>query len=260
MSLQIQILGAVRVRRAGEIVPLGAVKCLAMLTALTVNCNQPVSLEDMIGAVWGDDPPRSAVGNLRNYAGTLRRAVGDQLTTVVRGYQLTMRRGERDVDEFRRLATDGRAALAADDPVAAATALTESLALWRGPAGQGLPAGTALGVELINLGDERLAAFDDLIDVRLRLGHQAALVPILRKHLHRYPLRERSWAQLTIAQYRAGGAAAALATYADSRRTLRDQLGIEPGPQLTDLQRAILTRSPDLMHSPPAAALATPHV
>jgi DNA-binding SARP family transcriptional activator len=245
--LHIKLLGFVQVFRDGHLVPLRANKRLALLAALALNCNEPVSLENLSRALWGDKPPRSAVANLRNYARDLRRAVDDRIITVTGGYQLSLQPGERDVDEFRHQAERGQTALAAGDPAAAVTALSAALALWRGPAGQGLRMDTALDVELTSLDDERLVVFDALVEARLNLDQHDALVPILRKHLYHHPLRERSWAQLMLAQYRAGSAATALATYAEARSVIRDELGIEPDPQLTDLHRAILNRSPALL-------------
>ena len=92
----------------------------------------------------------------------------------------------------------------------------------------------------------------------LALNRFGTVVPKLRKHLYQHPLRERSWAQLMLAQYRAVGAAAALATYADARHVIGKELGIEPDPMLADLHRAILSRSPELLHDPPAMVLARP--
>jgi DNA-binding SARP family transcriptional activator len=251
VTLRIRILGPVQILRAGRVVSIRSVKRLAMLAVLALNSNQPVVLEDLTDAVWAEEPPRSAVANLRNYASALRQQIGDRITAHPGGYQLVLQAGELDVGEFRALAANGRAAAAAGDAAAAVGPLADSLALWRGQAGQGLPAGTALAADLASLDEERLGVFDDLIEARLALGQHGQILPLLRRHLHVHPLRERSWAHLMLAQYRSGDTAGALRTFANARAVTREQLGIEPDARLSNLHRAILDRSPELLATPP---------
>lgn len=253
MVLRIRLLGSVDVRRDGQPVPLRALKRVALLVALALNCNQPTGLDDLVSAVWADDPPRSAVANLRNYASALRRAVGDRITTYPGAYRLVLHDGELDAAEFRALARAGHRALDARRPADAADLLTRALGLWRGTVAGGMTLGGSLGIELDNLDQQRLTAFDDLVQAQLDLGHHAELIPQVRAHLHRVPLRERSWAHLMLARYRSGDVAGALASYSAAREMLREHLGIEPGAMLTDLHRAILNRSADIEPPAPAA-------
>ena len=138
--------------------------------------------------------------------------------------------GALDAPEVRELTRR----LAAEPELAAA------LALWQGPAGHGVTRGTELERRLQAVDQQRLEVVEDLADVRLTLGHTGDLVPLLREHLSAQPLRERAWAQLMLAYYRAGKPDAALATYREAHEILRRQLGVVPGPELIALRRAIL--------------------
>ena len=245
MSLYIRLLGPVRLYRQGRAVTLTAIKQLSLLAALALSGGQPLDLSDLTDAVWAEDPPRSAVANLRNYASALRQGVGDRLSTVAGGYRLTVASDEVDVFRFRAAVDTGRR-LAGPDPARAERALVDALALWHGDVGQGLPAGTSLEAEWTTLRTERLTAFEDLVDVRLRRGRHDAVVPALHTHLRRHPLRERAWGQLMLALYRGGDTASALRAYTAARAATREHLGIDPGAPLGDLQRQILRRSPSL--------------
>ncbi|MCW3842028.1 AfsR/SARP family transcriptional regulator [Micromonospora yasonensis] len=252
MSLFVRLLGPVEVIRNGRTTCLRAVKQIALLAALAFSYDGPVNMNDLTGAVWPGEPPRSAAANLRNYASALRRTVGDRIVAHAGGYQLILQPGELDVGSFQTLASQGDQALKAGEPASAERLLTQSLALWRGPAVPGLPTNTALSADLANLEDQRLIAVEDLAQARLDLGHNRQVVVGLRKHLRQHPLRERPWAQLMLALYRSGDTVGALHAFTEARGVLRDELGIEPDLRLSALHRAILKRSPDLMA--PAAA------
>jgi DNA-binding SARP family transcriptional activator len=254
-SFQLRLLGNVELYDEGHPVTVGPAKRRAVLAALALEPNQAVSLDQLAAAAWAGSPPRSAVANLRTHAASLRRVLGGRLQAVPGGYRLRVEDSEVDVHEFLRLAHDGRAALGAGAARAAVLPLSTALGLWQGTtAGRGLPGGTFLDARFASLDQQRLEAVEDLIEARLALSEHGAVLPVLRQHLARQPLRERAWGQLMLAQYRAGDAAAALAAYHDARNALRDQLGVDPGPELTTLQHAILKRDPAL--SPPAPEFA----
>lgn len=246
MPVEVRLLGPVEV--AGDHGPAdpGPAKRRALLATLALDANRPVSLSRLRDLLWVDPAPASAVANIRNHVGALRRILGGRLAARPGAYQLTLSPDELDVASFRRLADAGRDALTAGDASRAELDLIAALRLWRGGAGDGLPRGTALGTRLEGLDEHRLRVVEDLADVRLALGRDADLVGALREHLLGNPLRERAWGQLMLALYRAGDTGAALSAYARAYSVLRDQLGVEPGAELASLHRAVLDRAPRL--------------
>src|SRR5262245_60954766 len=260
MSYEFHVLGPVELLREHRVVSLGPAKRRAMLTALALDANRPVSLTRLAEALWSGSPPRSATANLRTHAAALRRVLNGRLVGRDRAYQLRIEPGELDAAEFARLAAAGRSALAGGDMPTAVSRLAAALAQWRGTATEGLPRGTALDARLLALEEQRLDVFEDYAHARLASHADPDLVTELRRHLGQHPLRERAWGQLMVLLYRSGNVAAALAAYADARAALTEQLGIEPGQELTNLLRAVLDRDPALDDGGNAAAhpVATP--
>lgn len=254
MVFEVRLLGPTELLMVGRPVDAGPAKRRAMLAALALEANRPVSLSRLIDLAWSGSPPRSAVANLRNHAAALRRVLRDRIVARGGGYQLRLEPDELDVDTFRRLAAQGRQALAAGDPVTAEPALAAALRLWRGAAGDGLPRGTALEAHLESLDEHRLVAFEDLVEARLALGRHTDVLGDLREHVARNPLRERAWGQTMLALYRSGDTGGALAKYRQARSTLDEHLGVEPGPELAALHKAVLDRSPELLPSGRAGA------
>jgi len=246
MSYEFRILGPVELSHDHRPVQLGSAKRRAMLTALALDANRPVSLTRLADALWAGTPPASATANLRSHAAALRRVLGDRLVARVRAYELRIEPGELDAAEFARLATAGRSALAGGDLPTAIARLGTALALWRGSMGDGLPRGTALDARLTALDEQRLEVYEDYVQARLMSHPDPDLAAELRRHLGQNPLRERAWGQLMLLLYRSGNVAAALAAYGEARAALSEQLGIEPGQELAALQRAILHRDPAL--------------
>jgi DNA-binding SARP family transcriptional activator len=254
MSLMLRVLGPVELLRDGDRMSLGPPKRRIMLVTLALEANRVVSLARLTQAVWPSAAPPSAVANLRSHAAALRQALGDRLVAGSGGYALALEPHEFDADEFLRLSQEGRRALLAGEP-AATIHLGAALACWRGPAADGLEAGSAVDTSLRGLDEQRLDVFEDHIAAQ----HAGALyldtIPQLRAHLAEHPLRERAWSLLMVALYRAGNVAAALAAYAEARAYLGDQLGIEPGPDLSALHRSILVRDVRLGRSAPVDTL-----
>jgi DNA-binding SARP family transcriptional activator len=260
MPLQLCLLGNVELYVGGHLAGLGPAKRRAMLAALALEADQPVSLTRLVEAVWVGPAPRSAVANLRTHATALRRILGDRIVAVPGGYRLHLGREQVDAYEFLRMAERGRRALGTGDALQAMLQLTAALGLWRGAnAGDGLSRGTWLDPHFAGLDEQRLRALEDLVEARLALADHRDVLPTLRQHLARHPLRERAWGQLMLALYRADDSAGALETYQSARAALRDQLGVEPGPDLTALQHAILQRDPALAPPPvrPPAPIAS---
>ena len=213
--------------------PLPPGKPVVLLRALLLERNRVVGVATLIDEIWGEDPPDTAMKALQGYVSQLRKALGaDRLVTRSPGYSLRVAEGELDLDRFEQLTREGRDRLAAGDAAAAAQQLGEALALWRGPA-PGLEA-------------RRLAVLEDRVDADLALARHAELVPELEALVREHPLREHVRGQLMLALYRAGRQAEALEEYRRTRETLVDELGIEPGEELQELQRAILRHDPAL--------------
>ena len=164
----------------------------------------------------------------------------DVLVTQGGGYLLRIGDDEIDADRFERLFEQGRNALARGEPETAAATLREALALWRGPPLADFTFEPFAQAEIARLDERRLAALEERIDADLALGRHADLVAEIEALVASHPLRERLRAALMLALYRSGRQAEALQVYQDARRALVEELGVEPGPALQQLQRAIL--------------------
>ncbi|GIH15518.1 AfsR/SARP family transcriptional regulator [Rugosimonospora africana] len=246
MSILVRLLGPVEVRRDDIVTPIGSSKRRTMLASLALTANRPVSLDTLIEALWSDEAPSSATKNLRNHAHALRALLGERVVTHPAAYELCLATDELDVTRFLALADRGADAYAADEAVTAAAAYREALALWRGEPAPGVPRTAALSAIVAGLLDRRLSVFEGYCDAKLASGASGELVPDLRQHLVRHPFREHAWGTLMLAQYRSGDLPGALRSYAQARTGLRRDLGVDPGPDLVNLHRAILSRDPCL--------------
>lgn len=244
MHVEVRLLGPMELRVDDETIHPGPAKQRAVLAALALDANRPVRLHRLTELLWSGQSPRSAIANIRNHVAALRRTLGARIASRPGAYQLTLAPHELDVAEFRRLSESGRNALVKGSPAHAEPHLAAALRLWRGPAGYELPRGAALDVLLAGLEADRLSVVEDLAAARLELGRAGELAPVLRDHLAAHPLRERAWAQLMLALYRAGDLGAALSAYREAQATLHAQLGIDPGSELTELHVAMLERAP----------------
>ncbi|MFD5820512.1 BTAD domain-containing putative transcriptional regulator [Streptomyces sp. NPDC127038] len=241
----------------GTLVTVGGPRVRALLTALAANPTRTLPPETLIDEVWADDPPQDAPAALQALIGRLRRTIGrDAVASEPGGYRLRATRDDVDLFVFERLVTEGRTALAADDPRTAATRLREALALWRGPALADLPDRTAATrPEAL-----RLEATRSRVEADLRLGRAAEAVPELKELTAAHPYDEALHALLIRALRESGRSADALAAYEDVRRALTDGLGTDPGPELRDLHAALLApgETPEPREAVPAPA-AVPH-
>jgi DNA-binding SARP family transcriptional activator/tetratricopeptide (TPR) repeat protein len=237
----------------------------ALLAVLLLNANRTVSTDRLVECLWGDHPPPRARSLLQGCVAGLRRALQTEEAGAVRqplltrppGYLLEVRPGELDVDRFEELVAKARTSLAdrsAAGAERAAALLHEALALWRGRALEDV-ALDACRSPAERLDERRHAVLEERIDVDVRLGRYADVIGELRSVVQAEPLRERSWALLMVALQGAHRQAEALAAYQQVRRILVEQLGVEPGQTLQDVQRAILTGADAL-----AACLGEPGV
>ncbi len=239
--MQFRILGPLEVAERDVTRPLGGVKQRAVLAILLLHRGEVLSGERLIEELWGEHAPATAAKVLQAYISRLRKTIGgDVLLTRGRGYVLSPAAGEVDLDEFERLAAEGRAALAGGDAASAAARLREALGLWRGPPLSDFTYEAFAQGEIARLEEARVAALEARIDADLALGRHDRLVPELEFLAREHPLRERLCAQRMLALYRAGRQAEALQAYRDSRQILIGQLGIEPGRELRVLHQAIV--------------------
>ncbi|MGH3016433.1 MAG: AfsR/SARP family transcriptional regulator, partial [Gaiellaceae bacterium] len=227
--------------------PLGGPKPRALLASLALEAGRVVSVDRLVEALWPGDPPETAAHAVQVYVSQLRKALGPVLTTRAPGYELELAPEHIDVHRFVRLAQEGRAALTGGDPVAAEGAMRLALALWRGPALADFVYEPFAQNEIARLEELRTVVLEERIDADLALGRHAELVSELEALVQAQPLREGPRAQLMLALYRSGRQADALAAYRAARQTLVDELGIDPGPELRELEAAILRQDESLL-------------
>jgi DNA-binding SARP family transcriptional activator len=255
--MEFLILGPLEAHEGGRKLALGGTKQRALLAMLLLNANRVVSNDRLIDALWGGADSEDAAKALQVAVSRLRKVLEpdrprDQdrlLVTRPPGYELRLGPDQLDLNRFERLVAKARSSLAAD-PASAARQLHEALALWKGPPLADLAYEPFAQPELARLEVLRLAALEDRIRADLDIGLHADLVGELEALVAEHPLRERLRGLLMLALYRSGRQAEALAAYADARHVLVEELGIEPGPELRELQQAILRQEPALDRRP----------
>src|SRR4051794_11981562 len=252
MGVELRILGALEVSANGHEVPVRAAKQRELLGILLLHPGEVVSRDRLVDALWGERPPETATKALQVHISQLRKA-SVAIETRAPGYLLRVEDEAVDAARFERLARDGAAALAAGEPERASALLSEGLALWRGPPLADLAYASFAQPEIARLEELRLDALEERVEADLALG-RGGLVGELEALVARHPLRERLRRQLMLALYRAGRQAEALEAYRDARTTLVEELGLEPSPELQELERAILVQDPALAAAPARAA------
>ncbi|WP_433158806.1 BTAD domain-containing putative transcriptional regulator [Kribbella sp. CA-247076] len=245
------LLGELEVVIDGRRLDLGGPKQRGLLAVLLIHLNQSVSAGRLAEALWGEEPPAGAEVTLRTHVSHLRRrlaSVGaaDVLVTRRTGYSLAVDPDQVDAHRFERLAGLGQEAVGLADPERAAQLLQEALALWRGPVLHDLGRPLFAEAETARLDGLRLDALEARISADLALGRYD-VIPELERLVAEHPFREPFHGQLMLALYRAGRQADALAAYAAARQRLADELGLDPGPALTELETAILRGDPALL-------------
>src|SRR5262249_55698392 len=237
-----------------------APKQRALLSVLLLHPNEVVPSERLIDELWGEAPPATATKVVQNYISQLRRELGpDVIITRSPGYELRVEGGALDLERFRGLTSEGRAFAAKGDDPRADVLFLEALALGRGPPFADVRFESFARHEVTQLEEERLGTLMDRIDCDLALGRQDRLVSELEPLVRQHPLHERLRAQLMLALYRSGRQADALAAYQNARRTLVDELGLEPSRELQDLERAVLLHDETLESPAPREPDAVGH-
>ncbi|MET8771920.1 AfsR/SARP family transcriptional regulator [Streptomyces sp. NPDC004658] len=222
-----------------------------VLALLSLHPRRVVQTEVLIEELWGAAPPRSVLTTLQTYVLQLRRGLSEVLSpdgppakevlvTSRGGYLLTVSRENTDVGRFDDLLARGQRAFRAGDCAAASRLLSQALGLWRGPVVADARHGRTLEIESARLEADRLSAQELRISAELRMGGHRALLGELTALAGAYPLHERLHGQLMLALHRAGRTAEALAAFHRLRRTLLDELGLEPTRHIRHLHQAML--------------------
>ena len=236
-SMEFRILGPLEVRDDGRVIPLGGAKQKGVLAILLTRPGEVVSRDRLIDELWGGEPPSSAVSVLQTYVSHLRKALGGGvLQTKASGYSIDVEGHDLDLTRFERILDEARNV----SGERAAGLLRDALALWRGPALADFAYEPFAQAEIARLEELRLVALERRIEADLELGREAELIGELETLAAKHPLRERIRRLLMLALYRAGRQAEALDAYQAARHALVDELGIEPGRELQELERAIL--------------------
>ncbi len=267
--MEFRLLGNLEVSREGAPVDVGGTQPRTVLAMLLVAGGRVVPAESIIEALWGHDPPDSAAGTLQSYVSRLRRVLvpggarGEAAKVLAwdpPGYKLVVGAKALDTHRFEALADQGQGLLLAGDYEAARGLLDDALALWRGPALLEFAHLDFAWGFAAKLEERKLVATEDRVDADLRLGRHAAVVGELGELVAAHPLREQLRHHMALALYRSGRQAEALRILDDARRTLRNQLGIDPGRPLVELETAILNQDPALDLARPAGVHPTGEV
>jgi DNA-binding SARP family transcriptional activator len=253
-QLRVGVLGPVRAWLADQERPPGPPRQQAVLGVLAMRANRVVSRDELVDAVWGQKAPASAEGGVHTYVAGLRRVLepgrsrrgpSSVLASAPGGYALRLDAGQVDAIVFERGLAAGRRLRTAGDLTGAITALDAALGEWHGSAFAGVP-GPFASAERVRLAELRSAAAEERAEVRLDLGRHEQAVPELASLVAEHPLRERMRGLLMVALYRCGRQAEALQAFHDARQVLAEELGIDPGPELSRIHQQILSLDPRL--------------
>ncbi|MFC5220428.1 AfsR/SARP family transcriptional regulator [Streptomyces coerulescens] len=235
-----------------ELTP-SAPKLRQLVALLLVSGNRIVGTHEMMDELWGSRPPVSALATLQSYVYKIRKNVfevlegtGISLHTKPNGYRLDIPDGALDVHRFEKLSDLGRKAFDGGDVKTAAELLADALAFWRGAPLANVEPGDQLGVQITRFQERRMRAVELRLEAELQLGRHRELVSELRMLCSTHPLDEGMHAKLMIALYRSGRRYDALETYQTFRRSMIDELGLEPSPMLARLHTAVLAAEPEL--------------
>lgn len=256
----LRILGPLEVVVNDESLRIGGPKERIVLAALALKANRVTSIDHLVDSVWATSPPTSARVQIQKCVSLLRKLFGDSalpgaIKTYPPGYVLEIAAENLDSEEFAGFVATARRQVAEGQIEEAARALRAGLALWRGRALDGVPS------EIVQRGaavleSTRLAAIEERMRLDLEMGNHQHICGELMELVDEHPLRERLYGFLMLALYRSGQQAEALEVCRRARAVLIDEVGVEPGPELRDLEHAILNRDPELDLRLPATAVA----
>ncbi|MEN3537596.1 BTAD domain-containing putative transcriptional regulator [Microbispora sp. ZYX-F-249] len=248
--MEFRLLGALEVTADGQRLDLGGVRQHTVLAVLLLEANRPVPVHRLMEAIYGDDPPATSRAQVQICISALRRLFGayggeQMIVTRSQGYAFRIDSERIDTHHFESLVLKARQARDNRGLEEAVRHYRDALALWRGPALEGIESRIVQSAASW-LDEERLAANEDCVQLELDLGRHHEVVSELRRLVEEHPLRERLLGQLMTALYRSGRQAEALQVYRDARRMMIDELGIEPNERLQQLEHAILTADESL--------------
>ena len=252
----VSLLGPIQAHTAAGLVSVAGAKLQALLALLALAAPRPVSDDRLIDELWGDDQPAKPANALQAQVSQLRRVLGrDAVVREGSGYALSVDAGGVDAAELERLVRDGRVAAGNGDHLGAAACFRGAVSLVRGP-----PLADLLDHPFAREAASRLdqlviSAHEGLIDAELASGHHADVIPQLTELVSAHPLWERFHAQLIVALFRCGRQSDALRAYQQVREMLAEEMGLEPGPELRALERAVLSHDPSLAAPVPLASI-----
>jgi DNA-binding SARP family transcriptional activator len=248
------LLGPLEVTSEGAPLELGGPKQRALLALLLLEAGRAVSTDRLIGALWGEQPPRTAATSLQNFVSQLRKALGpDRIVTKPPGYLIRLEASQLDLNRVHTLRDEAKVASASER----CAKLRDALAHWRGSPLEEFAYEPFAQNEIARLEELRLTLLEERIDAEIETGEPGDLIGELEGLVGEHPLRERFREQLMLALYRSGRQAEALESFQQGRRALVEELGIDPSPRLQQLQAAILRQEVDL--EPARAAPAQDH-
>ncbi|MFD7610436.1 BTAD domain-containing putative transcriptional regulator [Streptomyces sp. NPDC059828] len=245
-GLRFSVLGPVRAWSEGQALPSGSPQQRAVLAALLMREGRMATAAELIDAIWGDEPPSQALAAVRTYASRLRKTLGaGALVSESGGYAIRTPPEALDLHIAQELVAEAEKARDGGDRAQARALTSKALGMWDGEALASVP-GPYAESQRVRLEEWRLQLLEARLEMDLDAGHHAEAVSELTALTAAHPLRERLRELLMLALYRSGRQAEALAVYADTRRLLSDELGVDPRPELSRLQQRILQADEDL--------------
>jgi DNA-binding SARP family transcriptional activator len=244
-KVEFAMLGPLTVRQDGRELTLGPAKQRALLAVLLLHAGETMTKERLINALWGERPPRRAVKALQVYVSQLRKTLGPGvLLTCQLGYVLELEPGALDLQRFEQSLADGQRLFEQGAAMEAGDVLREALLLWRGEPLLDFRHEAFAANAIGRLEEMRLIALELRLESDLEVGRHVEAVPELQSLVREYPLREEPRRLLMLALYRCGRQADALAVMTDGRAQLREQLGLDPGHALQQLERGSCSTTP----------------
>lgn len=244
----IRVLGPLEVASSEGLAQLGGPKQRAVFAILASRAGRVVTADELVDGIWGDAPPPTVMSSIHTYVSNLRTAIEQPIEHRGSGYILDVDRSLIDATVFEGALSTSRKELVAN-PMAAAEELRRALALWRGRPYADVADFPGLMGEVHRLGELRLTAVETRIEADLALGRHAAVVAELEALAAEHPFRESLRAKHMLALYRDGRQADALRAYRRTQDFLREELGVDPSPELAGLEERILNHDYTLIHS-----------
>lgn len=248
VTLPFRVLGPIEAETHARLAHLGGPKQRAVLGMLVARLGSVVTTDELVDGIWGEEPPIGVLSSLHTYVSNLRASIGHPIERHGSGYRLAAERSEVDGCVFEDEVEAARSELVTST-ASASQRLRRALALWRGRAYADVASFPGLSSEAVRLEELRLAAVESRIEADLALGRHAALVGELEALAAEHPLRESLRAKHMLALYRDGRQADALRAFRRTREYLREELGLDPSPELQELEIRILNHDYSLVHS-----------